>query len=808
MPLTMIARPRLGNPGRLAWIGLGIVLAFLSGFALWIALTSTAAGNAVRTASKVSDAYVHAQFAVATEESLERKYRLEPGPDAAAMYQAASAMLVASLEAARAAGTASDDAFVTEILGMHTSYIGAIGRMFAAVDAGDAALVLQIDGLEVDPTFSRIEELVTTAAEDHETRAADELANLDRTDALIVAATPVVFSVGAILLLLFGAAYRGYERRLEAGASRELAQARIGEERFRLLVQNAAETVAILDRSGVITYCSPAIQQNWGYLPSAVEGRSLFDIAHPEDRAAARTFFNECLVLREGNITTELRAPTSQRVWRHIEVVGSNLLGHEGVDGVVLTLRDITERKVFEQELKALAFRDVLTNLPNRALFIDRLDHALLAANRRAHAVGVLFLDLDNFKLVNDSLGHSAGDQILLAAGQRLKSVLRPGDTAARFGGDEFTILLDDLASPRDAMEIVERIERALAAPFAIGARELFVTASIGIAFSGSDAGDPEGLVRSADLAMYRAKLNGKAGHERFDGSMEAGALARIELETDLRHALDRNEFRVHYQPIVSLRDSRVTDLEALLRWQHPVRGFVLPDTFVPAAEATGLIVPIGRWILEEACRQAAAWTRDLPGPPIGMAVNLSARQFQHAGLLDDVRGALKNSGLDPAALTLEITEGVLMQDPEAVAIKLTEIRALGVHIAVDDFGTGYSSLSYLKDFPVDSLKIDQSFIQGLGREGDESAIVRSVVSLGHGLHLTVIAEGVQTVAQLADLRAIGCDFGQGYLFARPAPPADLEALLRARASSPLPRPVRPSGLPRPAIAAIAPGKP
>jgi diguanylate cyclase (GGDEF)-like protein len=400
----------------------------------------------------------------------------------------------------------------------------------------------------------------------------------------------------------------------------------------------------------------------------------------------------------------------------------------------------------------------------------------------------VLFLDLDNFKLVNDSLGHVAGDQLLVDVAKRLQTVVRGEDTAARFGGDEFTILLEDVATESDATDVVKRVEAALAMPFTIDGRELFVSASIGIAISANQSGGSEALVRNADLAMYRAKLNGKARHETFERSMEAGALARIELETDLRHALKRDEFRVYYQPIVSLDTSRIVEVEALVRWQHPVRGLIQPNDFIPVAEETGLIVPIGRWVLEEACRQVATWVHELPTPAISVSVNLSARQFEHPGLLGDIERALLESELDPSLLTVEITEGVVMKDPVTAAAKLREIKALGVRVAVDDFGTGYSSLAYLKTFPVDSLKIDRSFTQGLGDEGDDSAIVRSVVALGHALRLSVTAEGIETADQLAYLQTLECDRGQGYLFARPIPADELAPVLGVVVSEGQPR--------------------
>jgi diguanylate cyclase (GGDEF)-like protein/PAS domain S-box-containing protein len=785
VPFALPARRSWAHPGRFAWIGLGSVLGFLALFALGIALTSHAAGDSVRVASVLSDAYDDARSAVGAEESLERKYRLEPGPDVQEQFDAAAAALVGALADARAAGTDDDARLVAQLLALHDTFLAVTVRMFKVADTGEAGLVGLIDNTEADPIFTQIEALVADASETHHARAISELDNLGRIDTFILAATPAVFLLGFALLMLFRTAFHRFERRLEAGALRELTQARISEERFRSLVQNGTDTVVILDRVGTFTYCSPAIERNWGVLPSAMVGTNIFEAVHPEDLAAAHTFFAECLESPGGILTTELRAMNADGVWRQAEVVGNNQLGQEAVDGVVLTFRDITDRKRFEDELKTMAFRDPLTRLANQALFIDRLDHALAAARRQARSVGVLFLDIDDFKRINDSLGHSAGDRLLLAIAERLQGVIRDEDTAARFGGDEFTILVADAASESEATEVAERIETALRTPFTIDGHELFVSASIGIALSGGHTGHSEALVRNADLAMYRAKLNGKARHETFEGSMAADTLTRIELETDLRHALDRKEFRVYYQPIVAVADGQIVEVEALVRWEHPVRGLIQPNDFIPAAEETGLIVPIGQWVLEEACRQAATWGRELAAPAISMSVNLSARQFQHPSLLDDVDRALRMAELDPAALTLEITESVVMKDPKSAAAKLREIKALGVRVAVDDFGTGYSSLAYLKDFPVDSLKIDRSFTQGLGIGEDDSAIVKSIVALGHALHLSVTAEGIETEDQLAHLQALRCDRGQGYLFARPAPPNELATLLLGRTARP-----------------------
>lgn len=418
------------------------------------------------------------------------------------------------------------------------------------------------------------------------------------------------------------------------------------------------------------------------------------------------------------------------------------------------------------------AFYDPLSGLPNRSLFMDQLGQTLARADRRHGSVAVMFLDLDNFKIINDSLGHHAGDELLVAVANRLLACVPLEDTLARFGGDEFTLALENVTGIGDATQVAERIARELSTPFTLqDGREIFVTASIGIALSTPDQRQPDDLLRDADLALYEAKTNGKARYTVFDRTLNVQAMKRLEMETDLRHAIDRGQFKLHYQPVVDLKTGRISQLEALVRWEHPRRGLILPAEFITLAEETMLIQPIGDWALREACRQARDWHDRRPSdPPVMVSVNLSAGQFRHPKLVNAIGRALRDAGLEPRYLNLEITESILMEAGESTIAILREMKQLGVGLAIDDFGKGYSSLSYLKDFPIDALKIDCSFVRKLGKDPAEMAIVGAIVTLARTLNLEVIGEGVETYEQLLRLETLGCRQGQGYYFARPQP--------------------------------------
>ncbi|HEX2501257.1 MAG TPA: EAL domain-containing protein [Methylomirabilota bacterium] len=556
---------------------------------------------------------------------------------------------------------------------------------------------------------------------------------------------------------------------------------RASEERFRALVQHAADIILVMEPDGTVRHVSPAVQTVLGYEPDRLVGTRGWTLVHEGDGQSAQAFHAELLDHRGGSRSVELRWQHRDGSWRWLEVKGTNLLHQAGVRGIVLNARDISRHKSLEGQLVQRALHDQLTGLPNRMLFMDRLEQALERSARRGKFAAVLFLDLDRFKLVNDNLGHDHGDQLLVQVAERLRGCLRRVDTIARIGGDEFTVLLEEVGAAADAALVAERIIEAFRASFRIETQEIFVGASIGIALGGKDQGTTaQGLLRNADIAMYRAKANGRACFEVFKSSMRETVKGRLKMETELRRALDRGELRLHYQPQVDLRTARIVGLEALVRWEHPERGLVPPGSFIPIAEETGLILPIGRWVLQTACRQASIWRADTEiGLDIVMAVNLSPRQFRHPRLVQDVGEVLAESGLDASGLEVEITEGTAMGDADATVKTLEHLKAIGIRLAIDDFGTGYSSLGYLKRFPIDVLKVDRSFVAGLPANRGDAAIVRAVVGLTRALGLKAVAEGVETADQLTELRELGCDQGQGYFFGRPTATEVADVMLR-----------------------------
>jgi diguanylate cyclase (GGDEF)-like protein/PAS domain S-box-containing protein len=561
------------------------------------------------------------------------------------------------------------------------------------------------------------------------------------------------------------------------------------EERFRSMVQNAPDLITVVDVDTRVLYQSPSIARVLGHGPEEVVSKQLASLVHEDDIASVLAFFHKLVSDPHGVHHVEARLRHADGNWRNLEIAGSDQ--RDGpVAGIVLNSRDVTERKRLDAELRYQAFHDSLTGLANRASFRDRLQHALDRSRRSKKITAVLFADLDNFKAINDSLGHSAGDELLRGVATRIQDCLRPGDTAARLGGDEYAVLLEDLNGPQDAIHVAERILEAQDAAFVLGDKELFVRASIGVATANAAAARSssasDALLRNADLAMYSAKRRGRGQYEVYDEAMHDSLVRRFELLSDLRAALDRNEFVIQYQPTVELRTGEIRGLEALVRWQHPVHGLIMPEDFIPLAEESGVIRSLGGWVLREACHRVSGWHRSMPpGPRPTLAVNVSVQQLLAPGFADEVRSILEEVRLDPADLTLEVTESITMYPAEATMDVLNQLKAIGVKLAIDDFGMGSSSFAYLRDFPFDVVKIDKSFVQHGRREHrDERELTRKVIELGKVLNLEVIAEGIEKASQLAELRDLDCEMGQGFLFAEPMDAADVTAELQKRASA------------------------
>ena len=568
---------------------------------------------------------------------------------------------------------------------------------------------------------------------------------------------------------------------------------------FRVISENAADLIAVVDANGKRIYNSPSYERLLGYTAEELRTTSTLEQVHPDDRArvahaaeqARKSGYSERI---------EYRILHKDESWRVLESTASAVRDASGKsNSLVIVNRDITDRKRAEERLQHDAFHDALTELPNRALFLDRLGRAFSRAKRHPeYKFAVLFVDIDDFKKFNDSLGHAAGDDVLVQIAQRFTSLLRKDDTVshqphegevssasqdsvARLGGDEFTILIEDIHDASDPIRVATRIQKVLAAtPLSIEGQEVFASASVGIALSTSPHDSAAGLLRDADLAMYRAKALGKARCEVFDTAMHATAVTRLKLETELRKAIEHGELRVHYQPIVRLSDTKIVGFEALVRWERPHVGLVLPAEFIVVAEESGLILPMNRWLRLEACHKMRSWQAEFPSnPPLTLSLNVTAKEFAHPGLINDIVQALEQTGLEPSSLQLEIVETVAMRDAEKPENVLRQAKSLGVRLSIDDFGTGYSSLSRLRHFPADTLKIDRSFISRMDIDADNRAVVRTIVALAHNLGLTVVAEGTETLEEVNELLAIDCEYAQGYFFSRPVDEQTALHLLR-----------------------------
>ncbi len=592
--------------------------------------------------------------------------------------------------------------------------------------------------------------------------------------------------VGALVLGVVASRIHLFTARMERAEAEVAAR----ERRFRTLVARSSDATFVVDHDGLVVYQSSSATHLLGVDDDALLGTRATDLVHPDDRERVAREAAELLAAGgRGLIECRLR----RRDGRYVDVESNchDLSADPEIGGVVVNTRDVTERKQLEAQLHHRAFHDGLTGLANRHLFRDRVAHAVQRSQRHPAPFAVLFLDLDGFKLVNDTLGHEAGDGLLKVVAQRIRLAIRDHDTACRLGGDEFAVLVEDLTDRSDAARVADRVLAAIRATVDLDGQSVSVDGSIGIAVAegvvrihdGSPGEAADALLRNADIAMYTAKNAGKGRYEVFEPSMHATVVQRLQIERDLQLAVERDELVLHYQPIVRLDTGELVALEALLRWRHPERGLLPPIEFIPVAEETGLIVTMGSWVIREATRQVALWNRRFPDQrPVHVSVNVSPRQLGRGDLVEQVARALAASGLPAECLTLEITESAVLADTHATVAVLHDLKALGVQLAVDDFGTGYSSLSYLQNLPFDVLKIDRTFVAGMSQGTQNPAVVRAILDLGHALQLTSVAEGIEVQEQLDRFRELGCTLGQGYLFARPASGTDIEAMLVARA--------------------------
>lgn len=599
--------------------------------------------------------------------------------------------------------------------------------------------------------------------------AARQLANLRR----------VALCLEIVSLCMIAVLIRRHQRAILA-QNEMLASSALELQRLNGVMENVVEGVARLDTQGRYVSVNPAYARMLGYAPEALLGKSWDEMVPPE---ALQHLHLAYQVMRLSG-KAEAEAPALQQDGASFiaQVTLVAMYDESGTfDGHYRFIKDISDKKALEAKLSRQAYHDTLTDLPNRTLFQDRVSQALTRAERSGERIAVLFLDLDNFKYINDSFGYKEGDQLLVTLATRMSACVQRGDTVCRLGGDEFIILVEIAASEQDVIALAERILTSLQEPMSLQEQEVFVTASIGIAFSAPEGSmQTEALLRSAHAAMYEAKTNGKAGYVVFEPRMNDQNLERMELEADLRHVLEKGELQLYYQPIVLLESGEIHGVETLVRWEHPRHGLVSPTKFIPIAEENGMIVPIGAWVLMEACRQAVLWKQARPDrKQIVLSVNLSGYQLRRDDLVDVIAEILQATGMDPAYLKLEITESVMLTDAEATIAKLEALKKLGVQLAIDDFGTGYSSLQYLQSLPVDTVKIDRSFIKIMGDNVQPAAVVLSIIRICHALNMSVTSEGIETNQQVAQLQALGCEYGQGFYFAKPLFGEALETYLR-----------------------------
>jgi diguanylate cyclase (GGDEF)-like protein/PAS domain S-box-containing protein len=640
------------------------------------------------------------------------------------------------------------------------NYVASAGRQWILLQVREFDEAKQADFQAVSPQFDLMQHQIQTAIEAEE-KWAQGVALRARNELLAAA----ILAATAILILFYRLKkqkHLGQLQETERNALRE------SEERFRALTEQSTDIILIAYASGQIKYASPSVYAVLALNGDSLVGTNMMDLVHPDDFAKTMSTEPGSVACRQNPIV-EFRLRHADGRWLDFESVVRNLIQHKNIGGIVYNARDVTDRKLAQEQLVFSATHDVLTGLPDRALFLGRLQSVVDRMKRHPHeAAAVLFIDIDDFKVVNDCYGHVIGDALIKEVSNRLRTCLRSDGTIARMGGDEFTILVEDVTDPSDAIRVAERIQSSFERPFLLEGLEIFKSMSIGIALTSPET-SAETVLQNADIAMYRAKSQGKARSELFDRTMHEQVMSRLLLEAKLRYALQNEELTLYYQPIVAVDTRAVQGFEALLRWQPPGSNWIAPSTFVPVAEQCGLIVPISVWVLKKACLEAASWRQRYPAdPPLYVGINISSKHFSHAGFIGHVKDALEESAIDPQCITIELTESLAMNDVAATLQTMSQLRSLGVKLSIDDFGTGYSSLSYLRRFPVDTLKIDQSFVKTM--DAENYAIVKTIIGLANNLELKVVAEGVETPNQHQLLALAGCGSAQGYLFAEPMP--------------------------------------
>ena len=773
--------------------GILAVLLALAACAAWGAATTYRADVAVKRATEASHAIELARRSVGAIRVVRRSAGSPPGEEARARHREATGALAGALQQARVFTDGANRRMVDELINRTGAYVRAAGPLLG--DPAEEALPLRVfepargDLSRSEGAYVAVETMMDVVAERLRNEALSLLGLLVTIQTRVFVGGPVFFVLGLLLIGLIWRMQRGEQRRGTAQMVRDAYEAGASERRFRGLVDHAPDLVMICAGPGTITYHN-LVEGSWAYGEEALVGRSILMIAHPDDQLALRTWWEQlrpASTLREAPAALEMRLRDGDGDWRQVEIRGVNLLADAVVKGIVLTVRDVGVRRAEQARAADGLLFDPLTNLPNGVLVRDRLSQAMIRAGRRKDQVGVFSVGVDAPNQDGAAVG-PVMDAMVVEAATRILACVRPQDTVGRVGPRQFLVVREGVEAEAEVIAVAEAVTAQFSRRVGVGAAEASASVRIGVVLGDPRRDGSEELMRDATLAMQQVPTAGAVRHMMFGVAVESDTLDRVELASDLRDAMQRRgresetapEFRVHFQPIVALRSAEVRGVEALIRWQHPVHGMVPPRDFIPMAEEAGLIVPLGQWVLEEACRHVVAWQTELRmDPALTLSVNLSALQFQQPELVSDVSKALSKSGLAAGCLRLEMTEGTIMRDPDVAVRTLWALKDLGVQLAIDDFGSGYSAISYLKQLPLGLLKIDGSFVSGIGSDPEDTSIVRAIMALSKSLGWGVTAEGIETADQAALLNSWGCDFGQGYHFGHPLDVGGTTAYLR-----------------------------